>query len=289
MTRRGWLLFGVMCVVWGIPYLLIRVAVRELTPAALVFGRTALATLILLPLAAHRRELRPLVARWRPLVAFAVIEIGIPWVLLSSAEKTLTSSLTALLIAATPLVSVAIVLVTGDDDRLSRRRLAGLLVGIAGVAAVVGLDVGRVTVPALVQIAAVTICYSTGPIILTRWLSDLPSIGVIAASVTLCAIVYAPVAAIQAPRHVPSVQVIASVVGLAVVCTALAFVLFFELIAEVGPVRSTVITYINPAVATILGVTILNETFTAGMAIGFVLVLLGSYLATLRTRVVEPA
>ena len=288
MSQRGWLLFAAMCVIWGIPYLLIRVAVRELTPATLVCARTALAALVLLPLAASRSELRPVLSRWRPLVAFAVVEIGVPWLLLASAEEKLTSSLTALLIAATPLVGSAIVLVTGDDDRLGRRRLLGLLVGIAGVAAVVGLDVTRVSVPALLEVAGVTVCYATGPIILVRGLSDLPGIGVIALSLALCAVVYAPVALLQLPSSVPSSHVIASVVGLALICTALAFVLFFALIAEVGPVRSTVITYINPAVAALLGVAVLNEPFTVGMGVGFVLVLAGSYLATQRTPVAEP-
>ena len=278
-----------MCVIWGIPYLLIRVAVRELTPATLVLARTALAAVLLLPLAAYRSELRPVLRAWRPLVAFAVVEIAVPWPLLSSAEERITSSLTALLIAATPLVGSAIVLVTGDDERLGRRRLLGLLIGIAGVAAVVGLDVSGVSIPALLEIGAVTVCYATGPIILTRYLSDLPGIGVITLSLVLCAVLYAPVGIAQAPSSVPSANVLASVVVLAVVCTSVAFVLFFALIAEVGPVRATVITYINPAVATVAGVAVLNEPFTAGMAIGFVLVVLGSYLATQRTRVVARA
>jgi drug/metabolite transporter (DMT)-like permease len=288
VSRRGWLLFGAMCVIWGVPYLLIRVAVRELSPATLVFGRTVLATAILLPVAAARGELRPLASRWRPLLAFAVVEIGIPWVLLASAEERLTSSLTALLLAATPLVGATTVLFTGGDDRLSRRRVAGLLIGIGGVAAVVGLDVGRVSVPALVEVAGVTVCYAIGPIILARYLSDLPSIGVIAVSLAFCALAYAPVAAFQLPSQVPSGRVLASVVGLAAGCTALAFVLFFALIAEAGPVRATVITYVNPAVAAILGVAVLSEKFTGGMGIGFALVLLGCYLATLRTRIVAP-
>jgi drug/metabolite transporter (DMT)-like permease len=278
-----------MCVIWGIPYLLIRVAVRELTPGTLVFCRTALGAAILLPLAARRSQLRMLLPYWLPLILFAAIEIGLPWLFLSSAEETLSSSLTALLIAAVPLVGAAVTMVTGDDDRLDRRRLAGLLIGIAGVGAVVGLDVGQVTAVALVEIALVCIGYATGPIILARSLRDLPSLGVIALSLTACALAYAPVAAVQWPSHTPSGRVIASVIGLAVVCTAIAFVLFFALIAEVGPVRATVITYVNPAVAALLGVAILNERFTAGMAVGFALVLVGSYLATLRTRVVaEP-
>jgi drug/metabolite transporter (DMT)-like permease len=279
-----------MCVIWGIPYLLIRVAVRDLTPATLVFARTFLGAAILLPVAIRRSELRVLLPYWRPLVVFAAIEVGVPWLLLSSAEETLASSLTALLIAAVPLVGAAITMVSGDDDRLGRRRLAGLLVGIAGVGAVVGLDVGRITVAALVEVAFVTIGYATGPIVLARSLRGLPSLGVIAASLALCALAYAPVAIVQWPSRTPSGRVLASVAGLAVVCTAIAFVLFFALIAEAGPVRATVITYVNPAVAALLGVAILNERFTLGMAIGFLLVLLGSYLATLRARVApEPS
>jgi drug/metabolite transporter (DMT)-like permease len=271
-----------MCVIWGIPYLMIRVAVRELTPVTLVFGRTVLAALILLPVAARRRELRALLPYWRPLLAFAVVEIAIPWLLLAKAEQRLTSSLTGLLIAAVPLVGAAVTAVTGDDDRLSRRRLGGLLLGTVGVAAIVGLDAKGTSVLAVGEIAIVAVCYAVGPIILTRSLSDLSSLGVIAASLAACAIGYAPVAAFQLPSSLPSGRVLASVVGLAVICTAIAFLIFFELIAEVGPVRATVITYVNPAVAALLGVTILSESFTAGMGVGFALVLGGSVLATHR-------
>jgi drug/metabolite transporter (DMT)-like permease len=271
-----------MCVIWGIPYLMIRVAVRELTPATLVFGRTTVAALILLPVAARRRELAALRAYWAPVLGFAAIEIAIPWLLLARAEQHLTSSLTGLLIAAVPLVGAAITTVTGDDDRLSRRRLGGLLLGIAGVAAIVGLDARGTSAFAVTEIGIVAICYAIGPIILTRWLSDLPSLGVIAASLTVCAIGYAPFAATELPSSLPSGRVLFSVAGLAVICTAIAFLIFFELIAEVGPVRATVITYVNPAVAALLGVTILSESFTAGMGLGFALVLAGSVLATQR-------
>ena len=186
-----------------------------------------------------------------------------------------------------PLVGAAITTVTGDDDRLSRRRLGGLLLGIVGVAAIVGLDASGTSVGALIEIGIVVVCYAVGPIILTRSLSELPSLGVIAASLTICAIGYAPVAAFQLPSSVPSRNVILSVIGLAVICTAIAFLIFFDLIAEVGPVRATVITYVNPAVAALLGVTILSEPFTLGMGIGFALVLTGSVLATQRKS--EPA
>jgi drug/metabolite transporter (DMT)-like permease len=280
MSRRGALLFAAMCVIWGIPYLLIRVAVRELAPVTLVFARTALGAILLTPIAAWRGELRPLVRHWKPLLVYTAAEVAIPWVLLARAETRLTSSLTGLLIAAVPLVGAVIVTLTGERERQGGRRWLGLLVGIGGVAALVGLDFGQVSVVALVEVALVAVGYAVGPIILARRLGDLPVFGVVAASLIVSAIVYAPFAAARWPTEMPSAHVLESVVGLAVVCTALAFVLFFALIAEVGPVRATVITYVNPAVAAVLGVVILSEHISAGMVLGFALVLAGSVLAT---------
>jgi drug/metabolite transporter (DMT)-like permease len=276
-------LFGAMCVIWGVPYLMIRVAVRELTPATLVFARTGLAAVLLLPIAARRKELRGLLPHWKPLLLFAAIEIGAPWLLLASAEEHLTSSLTGLLIAAVPLIGAVVATLTGGDEGLAGRRLAGLLVGLTGVAAIVGLDVHGTSPAALAELGVVAIGYAVGPLILARRLSDLPSLGVIAVCLAACAIVYAPLAATELPPRFPSGRVVASVVGLAVLCTALAFVLFFALIAEVGPVRATVITYLNPAVAAVLGVSVLGESFTVGMGIGFVLVITGCALATRKT------
>jgi len=290
MTRRGWVLFAAMCVIWGIPYLLIRVAVREVTPATLVFLRTGISALILLPLASQRRELRPMLARWRGVGLFAVIEIAIPWVLLSSAERRVSSSLAALLIAATPLVGIALAVTTGTE-RFDNRRLVGFGVGLVGVVAIVGLDFADTSGVGLVEMAGVVVCYATGPWFLARYLSDLPSLGVISSSLALTAVVYAPIAVFQLPSSLPSGRVIASIATLALVCTALAFVLFFELIVEGGPVRGNLITYVNPAVAAILGVLVLDERFTVGMGVGFVLVLAGSILAAARTRqpvVAEP-
>jgi drug/metabolite transporter (DMT)-like permease len=280
MTRRGILLFAAMSVIWGIPYLMIRVAVRELAPVTLVFMRTTLAALPLVPLAAMRGELRPLLPRWRPLVAYTVIEVAIPWVLLAKAETKLSSSLTGLLIAAVPLVGAVLVAVTGPRERQGARRWFGLLVGLAGVVALVGLDVGEVHALALAEVGAVAVCYAVGPIIFDRYLSDVPALGVVAASLVLTALAYAPFAAFRWPDRMPSAHVIESVVGLAFICTALAFLLFFALIKEAGPVRATVITYVNPAVAAVAGVVFLNESVTAGMIVGFALVLAGSILAT---------
>jgi drug/metabolite transporter (DMT)-like permease len=288
LSRRGALLFAAMCVIWGIPYLMIRVAVRELAPVTLVFLRTGLAALLLVPLAARRRELRPLLASWRPFVAYTAIEVALPWFLLSRAETKLTSSLTGLLIAAVPLVGALIVSLSGERERLGGRRWLGLLVGLGGVAAIVGLDLGHVNAVALAEIALVAVCYAVGPIILARSLSTAPPLGVVAASLALSAVVYAPLAALRWPGSMPSAHVVESVVGLAVVCSAAAFLIFFALIAEVGPVRATVITYVNPAVAAVVGVLLLNEHLTGGMLLGFALVLAGSVLATGRAPEAVP-
>ena len=269
-----------MCVIWGVPYLMIRVAVRELAPVTLVFGRTAIGALLLAPVALFRSQLRPLLSRWRPLLAYTAIEVAIPWVLLARAETKLSSSLTGLLIAGVPLVGAVVVTLTGEREQQGSRRWLGLFVGIVGVAAIVGLNLGAVDTLAVVEIALVAVCYAIGPIILSRSLAELPALDVVAASLVLSAIAYAPLAAARWPSAVPSGRVLLSVLGLAVLCTVIAFLLFFALIAEVGPVRATVITYVNPAVAAVLGVSVLGEHVTWGMGVGFALVLTGCVLAT---------
>jgi len=187
-----------------------------------------------------------------------------------------------------PLVGVGIAPLFGNRERFGAVNLAGLLLGILGVTAIVGFDFRATGWVALAEMAVVVVCYATGPAIQARHLSGLPSVTVIAASLAICAVVYAPLAATQWPRTVPSAGVLGSVAVLALVCSALAFILFFALIAEIGPVRATVITYVNPAVAALAGVLVLHERFTAGMGIGFVLVLLGSTLATRRVRQRQP-
>ncbi len=280
MTRRGWLLFASLCVMWGIPYLLIKVAVRDITPAALVFLRTTLGALVLLPLAVRQGGLRLLLARWRPFVLYTAVEIALPWLLLSDAERRLSSSLTGLLIAAVPLVGAVLSAASGGRDGLEARRVAGLVLGLAGVAALLGLDVGGGDIAAVAKMAVVVVCYAVGPLIISRRLTGVPILPVVTASLALCAVGYAPFALAQLPAAMPPATVVAAVVILGIVCTALAFLVFFGLIAEVGPVRATVVTYVNPAVAVALGVTLLHEPFTTGTGVGFVLILTGSFLAT---------
>lgn len=284
VTRRGLLLFAALSIAWGIPYLLIKVAVSELDPATVVFGRSVVGALALIPLALARKQVLPVLRRWRPLLAYTAIEIVIPWYFLSSAEQELPSSTAGLLIAAVPLVGVAVAFAFGRPERLTVSNWLGILIGMLGVAALVGLDVAGSDLGAVLEIAVVVVCYAVGPAILSRWMSDLPGVGVVAVSLGIAALVYVPVVSLTGgwPTSVPSPSVIASVVTLGLVCSAAAFLIMFALIAEIGPMRMTTITYVNPAVAILAGVLILGEQFTVWTVVGSVLVLAGSYLVTRR-------
>lgn len=274
-----------MSLIWGVPYLLIKVAVEELAPAELVLLRCALAALVLVPLAAARGELRVPLRYWRPLLAFTLLEMTGPWLLLAFAEQTLSSGLTGLLVATVPIVSVVAGRLVGEADRLDAVRVVGLAVGLMGVAALLGLDVGSGELVAVGAVALVVLGYGTAPLIVTRRLHGVPSTGVSAWALLLTTAVYLPVAAPRlAGEPLPSGSVVGAVLGLALVCTAAALVLFFALIREVGPNRALVITFVNPAVAVALGIAVLHEPLTLGTLVGFPLVLLGSVLATRRSR-----
>jgi drug/metabolite transporter (DMT)-like permease len=279
VSRKGWLLFIALCVIWGIPYLLIRVAVRELPPPSLVFLRTAPAALLLAPLALHRGELRPLVAHWRWVVAFSAAELAVPWLLLSHAEERLSSSLAGLLVATVPLIGAVLYRAVGAGEHFDARRLIGLFIGFVGVAALVGMDTSGTDPLAVGQVLVVSLGYAIGALIISKRLADLPTLGVVTASLALTAVGFAPAGLLAMPASM-SAQTLGAVVTLALVCTALAFLLFFALVREVGPSRSTVVAYVNPLVAVLLGVALLGEPFTLGMAVGMPLILVGSVLGT---------
>ncbi|MGN6326571.1 DMT family transporter [Pseudolysinimonas sp.] len=289
MTRRGLLLFAALGVAWGIPYLLIKIAVGELDPAMVVLGRTAIGAILLLPLALARGEILPVLRRWRPLLVYTLVEIVVPWFFLSSAETRLPSSTSGLLLAAVPLVGVAVAFLFGRPERLHLANWLGILFGMLGVAALVGLDVAGSDLIGVAEIVVVVIGYAIGPAILARWMSDLPGTGVVASSLGIAAIVYVPVVLLTGalPTAWPSPPVWISVLLLGAVCSALAFILMFALIREIGPMRMTTITYVNPAVAIVAGALVLHERVTVWTVVGFVLVLGGSFLVT-RRRVVPP-
>lgn len=284
VDRRAALLFVALGFAWGIPYGLIKISVEELSPAMLVLVRTALAALLLLPLAVSKGAITPVLRRWKPLTAYALVEIAVPWVLLNSAEQRLPSSTTGLLIAAVPLAGVMLGFATGRREHLGRTGWIGLLAGLAGVAALVGLDIDTSDRGAVLELLVVVIGYAIGPAILVRHLQDEPGLGVVTLSLVIVAIIYVPVVLLGPglPEQMPSGEVVAAVVVLSTVCTAGAFLMLFALVGLIGPVRATAITYLNPAVAILAGVLFLDEAFTQYTALGFGLVLIGSVLITRR-------
>lgn len=290
MTTRGWLLFAAMSVIWGIPYLLIKVAVAEVEPSVLVLGRTAIGAVLLVPIALVRSDVRALRPHWRLLVVYTFVEIVGPWLFLSHAETRLSSSLSGLLIAGVPLVGAVLAWSTSHEDRPDARRVAGLLLGLFGVALVVGFNVAADDLLAVGEVGLVVLGYAVGAMLIAR-MREVPSLAVVAASLALAALVYLPLGIAQLPATMPSAQALGAIAVLGVICTALAFIVFFALIREVGPNRATVVTYVNPAVAVALGVWLLGEPLTPTIAAGFILIALGSFVGTRRSATLarEPA
>ena len=282
VNRRAQVLFVALGAVWGIPYLFIKIAVQELSPEMLVLARSAIAAALLLPFAAVRRELMPALRRWKPLLAFTVAEIVLPWYFLSAAEQRIASSTTGILLAAVPLVAAGVTVALGRRDRLSRSNWLGILIGMLGVVCVVGLTVAGPDVIGIAQLGVVVIGYALGPAILARWMSDLGGLGVIGLALTITTLIYVPVVgwAGSWPRVIPPAPIFGSVLVLAVLCSAVGFVLMFELVAEIGPIRATAISYVNPAVAVVAGAIVIGEPITPWIVLGMVLVLLGSFLVT---------
>jgi drug/metabolite transporter (DMT)-like permease len=269
-----------MGVIWGIPYLMIKVAVAGVPVPVLVFARTAVGVAVLLPLALRGGRLAALRPHWRPLVAFAALEIIIPWFLLADAERHITSSMTGLLLAVTPIVAVLLGLLAGDRERLTALRWVGLAVGLVGVAVLAGPELGGGEPLPIVEVLLTAVCYATAPLVVARRLKDVPALPMTAACLALALLVYAPPAILTWPTALPAWEVLAAIAGLGIICTAFAFIVFFALIREVGAARALVFTYVNPAVAVAAGVIVLNEPLTLPILGAFVLILGGCVLAT---------
>jgi drug/metabolite transporter (DMT)-like permease len=278
MSKRGWALFVVLAVIWGLPYFFIRIAVRDVEPATLVFLRTAFAALILLPFAIHRRQLRRLLDDWFAVLGYTILEITVPWFLLSTAEQKLTSSLAGLMVATVPIFGAVIAWGLGHE-RPDARRISGLFLGFAGVVVLAGVGAKGSNLVSMGEIVLCAVGYATAPMIVSRRLAEVPSFEVVTASMVVTALIYLPFGLTHLPSRFHA-EPAESIATLSAVCTVLAFLVFFALIKEVGPTRSVVVTYVNPAVALLLGVVILGEPFTVGIAIGFPLIIAGSVLAT---------
>jgi drug/metabolite transporter (DMT)-like permease len=290
MSWRAWAAFAALGIIWGVPYFFIKVALQELSPFVVAWGRVTLAALILLPIAWHRGALQPLASRKAAVLSFSMVEFVVPFAAISIGERWIDSSVTGILIAAVPLTVTLISRFFGVHEQLGLWRLLGLAVGLLGVVALLGL--GTLSTP--LQWAGVgcmllaTVGYAIGPLIIQRHLSGIDSIGPIAASLlTACLVLLIPALA-TFPQTFPSTLALSSIGVLGLVCTATAMLLMFYLVSHAGATRATVITYINPIVATLLGMSVLHEHLGLGGGIAFALILFGSWLAT-RGPPPEPA
>jgi drug/metabolite transporter (DMT)-like permease len=282
MSARAWWLFAAVSVLWGIPYLFIKLAVEDISPLWVAFARLVVAFAVLLPYAWHKGALRGLGRHWKPLLVYSVVEICLPWPLIGFGEQRISSGLAAILIAAVPLIVALIALRVDHEERAEGSRLVGLVVGFTGVVVLLGLDVagrpGELLGGLAVLLAAVG--YAIGPMMIKHRFRAIDPLGPVTASIGISALVLAPAAALSAPDSVPSGQTVMAVIVLGLACSAAGFLLFFALIHEVGPGRATVITFVNPVVAVALGIALLDEGLGPSAVAGLLLILAGSWLST---------
>jgi drug/metabolite transporter (DMT)-like permease len=282
VSWRGWAAFVALGIIWGLPYFFIKVAVQEVSPLLIAFSRVVLATLILMPIAWRRGALRSLGKHKAAIFAFGLVEFAIPFSLISFGERWISSSVTGILIAMVPLSIALIQRFFGIRESLGAWRIIGLTIGFVGVAALLGTGSisGSLGWAGVGCMLLATICYAIGPLIIQRHLHSLDSIGPLAASLLVASVLLLIPAVIDLPHSLPSAAALASIAVLGVVCTAVAMLLMFYLVHHAGASRATVITYINPVVATLLGVLVLDEHLGIGGFVAFALILLGSWLAT---------
>lgn len=293
MSRKGLILLIASGLAWGIPYFFIRIAVSQFDISTVVLARVVIGAAILLPIAVKQKAIMPALKKFKWVLAFALIEMAGPWFLITNGEKTLSSSLAGLLVATVPLWAVAVgYWFFGDKSLTHPKTLIGFGIGFLGVALLVGIDsfTEHLDIVAVIGILIATIGYAVAPAIAGRHLNDVPSSGVMTLAMASVAVIYA-VPGIAGLVRVTSVTSVTSakpptlsgwisLLVLGVICSAVAFVIFFALIREIGSARATLTAYLNTGFAILLGVTFLNEPLTLGIIVGFPLVLVGSYFAS---------
>jgi len=292
LSARAWTSFAVVSFLWGIPYLFISIAVDDgVSPGFLAWSRVLLGALVLIPLAAHAGLLGSLRGRLRWIALYALVEIAIPFPLIAFGEKHVSSSVAAILIAATPLIVAVLAIGFDQTERVRGRRLAGLWIGFAGVVALVGVDIAGNgdELAGTIAILIAAVGYAAGPMMLKRKLGDLDPRAIMAGTLTIAALILTPLAAIGLPTDGLTGDAVASIAVLGLFCTAAAFVFFGALILEVGAGRALVITYIAPVVALLAGIVVLGESVGLGTVLGLPLILGGSWLATAPSREPRPS
>jgi drug/metabolite transporter (DMT)-like permease len=285
MSRRNWFLFFFIGFIWGIPYLLIKVAVDELSPPVIVFSRVVIGAAILIPMAIARGSLLPALKAWRYVIPYAIGEMIGPWFLITAAEQNMSSGLAGLLVATVPIWSTILASIHGDKTVWHHKRLLGILIGFVGIVLVVGIESfsGRQSIVAIFMIIIAAIGYAWAVTMVNAKIPHIEPLSINGIAMAFTALVYLPIAIATAPAHLPTLKVSAIVLALGLFPTALAFFLFFQLIKDIGTARGSLVTYLNTAFAVVLGVIILKEPFTLGIALGLPLVLIGSYFASRKT------
>jgi drug/metabolite transporter (DMT)-like permease len=286
VSWRSWMAFAALGIMWGVPYYLIKLAVQELSPWVIAWGRVSLAACILLPIAWRRGALRSLGRHKLALFAFALLEFVIPLSVIALGEQWISSSITGILIATVPLWVILLSRFFGVHEPVGAWRLAGLALGFIGVVALLGLGTisGALGWAGVACMLAASVGYAIGPLIIQRHLDRLDAFGPLAASLLIASIVLLIPAVLAMPGQMPTAVTLASVAILGIVCTAMAMLLMFYLVSNAGASRASLITYVNPAVATLLGVWLLHEHLGLGGTTAFALILLGSWLATRGAR-----
>jgi drug/metabolite transporter (DMT)-like permease len=288
MSRRAYFHFAVTGVLWGIPYLLMKVAVRDIPPTVIVCGRVLIGAAILIPIAIHQKVLIDAIRNWRYVLPYAFFEMMIPWILITNAEKKISSGLAGLLIATVPIWSTIFASMTGDKTVWHSKRLAGILVGFVGLIGLVGYEsiIGSSDPLSIAMMLVTAMSYSYATNMISQKLPNVSGIAINAVAMIFTAIAYAPLMIVQFPEAgTVSKEAALSLIALGVFSTALAFISYFIVMKEIGPARASVGTYVNTAVAVVLGVLILSEPLTIGIMIGLPLVMIGSFLASRKPSV----
>jgi drug/metabolite transporter (DMT)-like permease len=282
LTKVGWGRFDLMGFLWGTPYLFLKIAVEEIPTAAIVFFRVLVGAIVLIPIALRGKNLAIARKYWPFVLLYAITELIGPWYLITHAEQKISSGLTGLLVATVPIWSAVLASIFGDHTVWHKSRLFGLIIGFIGVVAVVGIESlsGRQDLVSILMVLLAAIGYAYAINMINRRIPEVPGIAINTWAMIITMIVYLPFVFLNMPTEVPSLEAVGSVLALGVFCTAVAFILFFKLVAEVGPPRASFVTYLNTAVAVLLGVVILGEPITLGIALGLPLVLIGSYFAS---------
>jgi drug/metabolite transporter (DMT)-like permease len=287
MTRKSWILFGIVGFLWGIPYLLMKVAVADIPPPLIVAGRTLIGAAILIPIAIKKNTFKDAIKGIKYVIPYAVLEMVGPWILITSAEKEISSGLAGLLVATVPFFASIFSSLRGDHSVWQPKRIFGLVVGFVGIVALVGIEsiTGTSNPKAIAMVILAAIMYAYAVLMVTTNLPGVDGIAINGVAMGLTCLFYTPIAIATWPSNPVSTQAIAALVALGVFSTAIAFMLFFIVIVEIGVARGSLTTYVNTAVAVVLGIIILDEPITLGIIVGLPMVLLGSFLASRKEKV----